>query len=245
MKHCCCLALVLLACLPLSAQAQFESPLPPARLSVTPFVGVRIPTIVRGTETVVAGEETSVLEVREQRAGGPATGLQVEVAALPFLSVIGAVAYSRAGDIDFHAIREEGITEGTMGGPEVWFAKAGISVRLPEPQPDHRRYRSVAFLTVAPALIRESEDWWRLFPGEQTDAVNNWGISLGAEALTAIRPNLALHIGLEDYVTFWNTAERRRRHERYLAEQGTPAQASFSYNPSNVFLARVGITLRR
>ncbi|HEV2130547.1 MAG TPA: tRNA glutamyl-Q(34) synthetase GluQRS, partial [Longimicrobiaceae bacterium] len=39
-------------------------------------------------------------EVREERSGGPATGVQVEVYAYRFLSVVGAVAYSWPGDVN-------------------------------------------------------------------------------------------------------------------------------------------------
>ncbi|HEV2130689.1 MAG TPA: hypothetical protein VGR27_06280, partial [Longimicrobiaceae bacterium] len=95
--RCWLLALTGLLLLPISApaqSAQFGSAVPPARVSITPFAGIRIPTIARGSETITAEDEIVFFEVREERAGGPATGLQIEVQAYRFISVVGAVAYS-------------------------------------------------------------------------------------------------------------------------------------------------------
>ncbi len=247
MKRCWILALAGLTLLPVAApaqSAQFGSAVPPTRVSITPFAGLRVPTIARGGVTITAEDEIIFFEVREERSGGPATGLQAEVHAHRFISVIGAVAYSWPGDVNVAFITDEGIGGGLADGPDVWFAKAGLSFRLPEPQPDRRRYRSVAFVTVAPALIRESADWWQLVEGERTGAVNHFALSVGGEALSALRHNVALHVGLEDFITFWNTGPRRQRQERFFGDPTAPVGVKFNYDPSHIFMARIGLSVR-
>ncbi|HEV2130690.1 MAG TPA: hypothetical protein VGR27_06285 [Longimicrobiaceae bacterium] len=102
----------------------------------------------------------------------------------------------------------------------------------------------MAFVTVAPALIRESADWWQLVEGEETGAVNHFALSLGGEALAPLRGNVALHLGLEDFITFWNTGPRRRRHERFFEDPTAPVGVKFDYDPSHILMARIGLSVR-
>lgn len=241
------LALISVLCaLPVAAQ---ENPrLARSRISITPIVGYRIGQTAEAQITISTSETpfpvTATIE--EVRSGGPFLGGQLEVLLFGPLSLVGSVAYSRPDNVsvigtatDVPGARPDTIT---AAAPDVLLAKAGLSIRLPDPTPDSRSFHPAAFLTIAPGLLRESGVLG--FPG--TSPVNHFALAIGGEAVTKLGADwVALTLGVEDFITFWYPDGRERAEERALAAQGfQDPRVSFSYDPSHIILLRAGLSFR-
>ena len=251
----CALALLGLLALPAAAHAQdrplqaTEPPperLPESRFAVTPFIGVRVP--YQTGNYVVFGESGVQRVIQEERGGGTTVGLNAEARVRGPLSLIAGVAYSG---------REQDVLEVSSGGaetlritsdgPALWFAKAGITYRLPDPIPDNRRFHPSAFITVAPGMVWM--DWDEIDGGNASFSrtTRHFALNLGADAVARIgtRGAWAFTLGVEDYLTFWDTDELRVRDEAFGAlvfEE--PVTIDYDYDTSNIFLLRLGVSYR-
>ncbi|HEX8450535.1 MAG TPA: hypothetical protein VF647_00495 [Longimicrobium sp.] len=217
--------------------------LPHSRWAITPYVGARVPY---NTGTFfVTGANGAELQVEEEREGAPAVGLNADFFFRRVLGFTAGVAYSAAPqDIFTFGTPGDSLPEGRFitDAPSMWFAKAGITARLPDPSPDDRRFHPSAFVTVAPAMI---------FMGEQAgqEATRHFALNLGADATARIgRSGFAFQIGLEDYITFWNTDDFLDRDAaRFGGEprfEGGPVAIDYNYSNANILVARFGISYR-
>ncbi len=217
--------------------------LPHSRFAITPFIGTRVPY---NTGTFfVTGANGVDLRVEEEREGSPAIGVNADVFLRGPLGVTAGVAFSGA--------QQDIFTFGTPGdslpeerfitdSPSMWFAKAGFTARLPDPRPDDRRFHPSAFVTVAPALV---------FVGEHAgqESTRHFALNLGADATARIgRSGFAFQLGLEDYITFWNTERFLERDaSRFGSEprfEGEPVAIDYNYSTANILVARFGISYR-
>ena len=247
MHSCWIVALAAALLVPGTAAAQAFMVLPDSRVALTPFVGYRFPFSIEGTRTLTRFDFIETAAFEEDRRGGAALGAELEVRAFGLFSLVGAFAYSRPGRIEQTIETGDALVTVEADGPQIWFAKAGLLLRLPEPAPDRRRYRPAGFLVVAPALVRESYRTSALFepdpttPEGSSNAIHHPALNFGAAVVTPLgSPNVALSVGFEDYVTFWDTDALA---ERDLAS--TPGlQAEYSYNQSHVFFLRAGLSFR-
>ena len=156
------LALAGLLALPAAAAAQNEGGFaaePPAelvpftRFAITPWVGFRVP-YGSGEYFVLTETGGEQISVDEDRGGGVAVGLDAAYQIRGPLNLVGGVAYSAGDEDKLLVLREDGTEERyESNGPEVWFIKAGLQYRLPDPIPDNRRFHPAAYVTVAPAIV--------------------------------------------------------------------------------------------
>jgi hypothetical protein len=238
------LALAGLLALPAAAAAQDPLPpgqLPPARFSVTPFVGMRVPYST-GNAYLFTGDGRSFV-INEDRGGGALAGVEGEARVRGPLSVLGSLAYSNAGDYDIRLTSGEGEQIPLIGDtPDTWMAKLAVAYRLPEPRPDNRRFHPAGFLSVGPSLVRTN--WADSDLDGSGD--NHWGLNLGVHTATTLgTPRLALNLGIEDYLTFWDT-ERLAAHEATLYGDffEDTAAVDFDYSSSNLVMLRLGLSFR-
>jgi len=135
----------------------------------------------------------------------------------------------------------------TGQGAAYWFAKAGVQVRLADPNPDNRRFHPSALITAAPAIV-----WidWNSVPGF-SDAANrgshHFALNLGADAAARIgrSERWSFTLGVQDYLTFWNT-DRLTARDVAVGEAvlGEPVVIAYDYSNSNIFVLRAGISYR-
>jgi hypothetical protein len=238
------LALAGLLALPAAAAAQDPLPpgqLPPARFSVTPFVGMRVPYST-GDAFLFTGDGRS-FAIDEDRAGGALAGVEAEARVRGPLSVLGSVAYSNAGDYDITLTSSEGERIPLIADtPDTWMAKLALAYRLPEPRPDNRRFHPAGFISAGPSLVRTN--WSESELDGSGD--NHWGLNLGVHTATTLgTPRLALNLGIEDYLTFWDT-DRLAAHEAALYGEffEDTAAVDFHYSTSNLVMLRLGLSFR-
>lgn len=221
-----------------------------ARLSVTPFLGVRAPLVSnRRAAVVVTGRaHPTVVVFDAQQDGGGVAGLEAELRLVGPFAVAGALGFTNPDDM-VTTIRSEGgvVTQTVLQGPSVWFARADLSYELPAPNPDVRPYRPAAYLMLGPALLREDYGDGILSLGNDDDTIDNWAMHVGIKALMPMGSRGAvLYLSFEDYATFWNPRDDdQQRLERLLSlEPGTVLSTGFDYNTTHVLMLNVGLALR-
>jgi hypothetical protein len=244
--------LIVTAALVLSAEpatAQFRDAVPEARVSITPVVGYRFPYNARVDATVFTEHEAISAQFDEERGGGYLAGGEVEVLLAGPLSIFSTVLYAEPAA---NRVVEDGTTPQDFTGPTVWFASMGLKVRLPEPTPDYRRFPFVTSLQIAPGVVREIPRRTRLAPDHPLYVPSPWStidhpaLNVGLRVKTLLgSPNLALHLGLNDYVTFWNAGAVSRQLERAYQEQlGLEVTADYQLPLSHQFQGHLGISFR-
>jgi hypothetical protein len=249
------LALAGLLALPASAAAQNDGGFasePPAglvpytRFAVTPWVGFRVP--YGSGDYFVATESGALFQLDEDRGGGAALGLDAAYRLTGPLNVVAGVGYSDADQNDLTVVDEGGgVSSFQSDGPAVWFVKAGVQYRLPDPIPDNRRFHPAAYITVAPALVFMD---WPEFEGFEGDDVigstRNFALNIGVDAVTNIGSRgLALSFSVEDYLTFLNEDRIRVRDETLLGEFfEEPVVIDYDASTNNILMLRAGVSWR-
>lgn len=250
------LALAGLLVLPAVAHAQNDGSFaaqPPAdlvpysRFAITPWVGVRVG--YGSGDYFAITEAGDQFRLDEARGGGAALGLNAEYQLTGPLNLVAGAAYSAANEDDLNVTP---IGDGTTlsyvsNGPEMWFFKAGVQYRLPDPIPDNRRFHPAAYVTVAPSLVLMDHPE---IEGLDNDDVNgtssHFGLNLGVDAVTNIGSRgLALSVGFEDYLTFWDADRLRLRDEVLvggLVEE--PVIIDYDASTANILMLRLGLSWR-
>jgi hypothetical protein len=249
----CALALVGLLALPVCAAAQTggmpaaepnPQQLPYTRFAVTPFIGARVPYTTGSY--FISTDQGGDYRVEQDREGGYALGVTGEMRFNRALGVIGGLTYSSAAQDIYHFQGENsGVDSLQADGPTYWFAKAGLSWRLPDPVRDDRRFHPSAMVTIAPAIVFTDYGDVTGFP-ELSGSSANFALNVGADAVARLgRGKWAISIGLEDYITFWNEEDMVER-EEFLWSQvtGNETTVDFDYGTSNIFLLKFGVSFR-
>jgi hypothetical protein len=217
---------------------------PYTSFAVTPWLGLRLG---HGSGEYFVFTETTQLRVTEARGGGAAVGLNLEGRITGPLNLVAGLAYTAASQDEITFVSLNG-TEVTFrsDGPAVLFAKAGLQYRIPDPLRDDRRYHPAAYVSVAPAVV--VMDWPRFegFGSEVSGTATNFAINLAFDALTNIGSRgLALSLGLEDYITFWNRGRTRIRDETLIGEfLDGPVTIDYDSRASNLLMLRIGASWR-
>ena len=249
------LALAGLLALPAAAAAQNSGGfaaepapdlVPFTRFAVTPWIGLRVPY---GTsDYFVITESGDQFTLDEDRGGGVAVGLNAQYQISGPLNLVAGAAFS-AGDEDQIEVADlDGNSSRFVSdGAEIWFFKAGVQYRLPDPMPDGRRFHPAAYVTVAPSLVVMD---WPEFEGFDSDDVNgtstHLGLNLGVDAATNLGSRgLTLDFALEDYITFWDEDRVRVRDESLFASFfEEPVVVEYNGLSANILLLRVGVSWR-
>lgn len=249
------LALAGLLALPASAAAQndggFASDpapelVPYTRFSVTPWIGFRVP--YGSGNYFVSTESGTQFQLDEDRGGSAALGLDAAYRVAGPVNVVAGVGYSGSDRNEMTVLDENGnIARFSSAGPEVWFVKAGVQYRLPDPIPDNRRFHPAAYVTVAPAMVFMD---WPEFEGFDAGDVNgstrNFALNIGVDAVTNIGSRgLALAFSVEDYFTFLDEDRIRVRDEALLGSFfEEPVVISYEESTSNILVLRAGLSWR-
>jgi hypothetical protein len=250
------LALAGLLVLPAVAHAQNDGGFaaqPPAelvpfsRFAVTPWIGVRVGY---GSGYYYAITEAGdQYRLDEERGGGGAVGINAEFQLTGPLNLVAGAAYSVANEDRLTFTPVDGTDPITYinNGPEVWFFKAGAQYRLPDPIPDNRRFHPAAYITVAPSLVvMDHPEIEGLDDDDVNGSTRHFGLNLGVDAVTNIGSRgLALSMGFEDYLTFWNEDRMRARDEVLLGGQlEEPVVVDYDGGAANILMLRAGLSWR-
>jgi hypothetical protein len=208
--------------------------LPYAKFAITPFVGVRMPISTGSEFLFLNGSHASTTAVSRERGGGVLGGAEAELRFARHWSVVGSAATSARGNDVITTTTTSGSDTVGVDGERYTFAKLGVSFRIPDPNPDARRFHPGGFIVVAPALVRVS--------GGGQDAVNNFAANVGLAATAPLSSDrrLAFQLGIDDYVTFWNTHKLESRDAAAYSTATVPVVVHYSYNTSNIIVLRVG-----
>lgn len=243
------LALAGLLALPAAAAAQEPVPagqLPSARFAVTPFFGIRVPYST-GDAYLFTPNDGQYL-IGEERGGGPVVGAEVEARVRGPVSLLGSLGFSDAGSTTITLLSPEDGSAIPLraDNPATWMGRLAVAYRLPEPRPDTRRFRPAGYILAGPALVRTDFHDDEGLPGNLSGASNHWGLNLGVHAAATLgSPRLALHFGLEDYLTFWDTDRLAARETAlYGLGFGEGTVVDFDYSASNLILLRAGLSFR-
>ncbi|SOD02064.1 hypothetical protein SAMN05216486_10232 [bacterium JGI 053] len=249
------LALLGLLALPLAAAAQNDRPLlanepppeqlPESKFSITPYIGARVPFNTGATIVTTGGGDQFAL--RWERGGGPMVGVDVAARVHGRFHFVAGGAYS--GRRDDLVMLQSGTTVDSLvaQGPAFWFAKAGVQVRLADPNPDDRRFHPSALITAAPALIWTD---WNDVSGFSADAnrgSHHFALNLGADAAARIghSETWSFTLGLEDFLAFWNTDRLNARDAAVgAAILAEPVTVAYDYSSSNILTLRFGVSYR-
>lgn len=251
------LALAGLLVLPAIAHAQNDdgfavqpSPelVPYTRFAITPWIGMRVGY---GSGDYYATTETGrQFRLGEDRGGGAAMGVNAEYRITGPLNLVAGATYSVANEDEIRVttINSNTTTLFSSNGPEVWFFKAGLQYRLPDPVPDFRRFHPAAYVTVAPSLVvMDHADIDGLDDDDDVNGTSrHFGLNLGVDAVANLGSRgLALSFGLEDYVTFWNRDRVRVRDEVLLGGLFEEAVViDYDAASANILLLRAGLSWR-
>lgn len=174
------------------------------RVMIAPVLGIRGPLLGSRTLAAVAVGDllASRFEWGSARSSGPATGVEVDLRLVGSVGLSAMGLYLGADDVALLTeVNDRVVSEMLLGGPEVWVAAAGLSVRLLDEFP----FAPAGYLVVGPALIRQD------YSGSVFDVtglerrVDSPGMWLGYRALFPIgMSDTALSVVLEDVVPFWS-----------------------------------------
>ena len=218
---------------------------PYSRFAVTPWVGLRV--AYRSGNYFAFTENGTQFQLDEDRGGGAAIGLDAALRVLGPLNVVAGMGYSSADQNELNVLDEDGTLRTFQSdGPEVWFVKAGLQYRLPDPMPDNRRFHPAAYITVAPALV--FMDWpdFEGFEDNVTGSARHFALNVGFDAVTNVGSRgLALSFTIEDYLTFVDEDRVRLRDEALLgAFFEEPVVIDYDESTHNILLLRAGLSWR-
>lgn len=248
------LAMAGLLALPAAAAAQndgaFGSEPPPelvpyTRFAITPWIGFRVP--YGSGNYFVFTESGTQFRLDEDRGGGAAVGLDAALRIAGPVNVVAGVGYSGADQNELNILDEDGnLLTFQSDGPEVWFVKAGVQYRLPDPIPDNRRFHPAAYITVAPALVFMDWPEFEGFDDNVNGNTRNFALNIGFDAVTNIGTRgLALSFTVEDYLTFLDEDRIRVRDETLLGEFfEEPVVIDYDESTNNILVLRAGLSWR-
>lgn len=241
MKRAALVVLALAAAVPATASAQgvvTDEPLWGPRVRLTPFVGVAPGASRIERWTANLGGQVRHDEYDVDLGAGPAAGLGVEIQVVERFAVIGAGYFVSRGDTRVYSrtASEYIIT----GGSDFLMAKLAAALRLREAVSEMQLRRLTATAFAGPAFIREMPDDPR--GGAFDESLSHWAVNFGFDAEVPIGSgSVALQLGAEDFLTFWNSDEIAARAD---AANGNTTESSLDADLSNMFVFRVGLTLR-
>jgi hypothetical protein len=223
---------------------------PQGRFSVTPFIGWRAPVAQDRREVVIVPGHLLPLavEVEARPAGGGVAGVETELRIAGAVGVNAALAFSNPENRILSAETPEGsYTQASFRGPSLWFARAGLSIRLPEPSPDTRAHRPAAYLMLGPGLVREVYGDGPLALPDRNDRLDSWALHMGARAILPIgMPGLFILLAAENYATLWNPndGELARMERAMQLQPGTLLNASLGANRTHLLMFSLGLSIR-
>jgi hypothetical protein len=231
-------AVATLASLPAFGSAQMRSGMDDGwgpKIRATPFVGWSPGFNSSGNLAVLTSGTVQTAQYSFDYAGGPVTGVNLEVRAHERFSGVVSAAWSSRGRITF--LDDDGF-EFEEAGSDFVIAKVAGQMRFREDsEMQLRRLNAAVFL--GPAFFLELPETSAL-SGIDADARTHFGVNFGAEGeLPLANKKFALYGALEDYVIFWNEGSMA---ERFGANLGSGAEVDADH--SNMWVIRLGLSVR-
>ncbi|HEX6560036.1 MAG TPA: hypothetical protein VF021_11255 [Longimicrobiales bacterium] len=243
MKRHCVIALAALMVIPCLARAQSGADWGP-RFRITPFVGI---SPVAHQDGIAFTSSAGVITRRPYRFELDSSlplGVNAEYHVWNRFSIIGEGVWSSRSSATLEDV--QAATIDTVTGTNLWMAKVAAALRLREDNPDMQLNRMNGSIFVGPAYIRDAPKVEFNTPALSQSAVSQFGLNMGADAELPLANNrLALQLGFEDYMIFWDEAGYSTRLQGFF-QQGNPSidGAAIDADNTNVWIARVGVTFR-
>lgn len=230
--------LALLALWPAGAAAQFR-PQAPARLEVTPFVGVRFP------QALVETRSGTTYDFTNTRRTAPVVGMEARLALWGAWGILGGAAY---------AFRTDELTDiQSSGGVDVYsktygsmlFARGDLQYKFPDPDPDNddRLHRASLYIMAGPAFILAMPPSDPGSPSYLTDTYTQIAAHAGLRATGDVPfwPRVGFEIVGEDFVIVTNKNVYEDRLAQFFATNGGSGNAITGHD-RNIFGIRFGLT---
>jgi hypothetical protein len=240
-------ALIAAAVLPASVSAQYgtvpDGPIWGERLRVTPFAGVA-PRVTRNESLSVLLNGTSYdFALSSDLGAGPAVGAEIEYRLYERFSIIGGGLLIARGEV-FETDQSTGEFLARPGS-DFLIAKLGLAVRLREAVSDLQLRNLTATAFAAPAFIREVPGTDLLLPAGAVEAMNSLGVNVGVNASIPLPwQSVAVQLGFEDFMVFWNEGALASRNDAILADAGLLTETRVQADLSHMVLFRAGVTWR-
>ncbi|MGH7457745.1 MAG: hypothetical protein ACREKN_01515 [Longimicrobiaceae bacterium] len=239
----------LLVLAPALGEAQLDRSLPHARFTVTPYLGLRVPYTTQGTELLVSDQDTVFRETRQQYEAAPVAGVSAEFRVRGPFGVTGSFAFSPSRDRHITLVGTDGATsEFRTDGSDLYLWKFGVSLRLPEPSPDTRRFPVAGYISAGPTFVHDSQEV--LFAdGERVGrSVTSPGLALNGEGVLPLGiwdRRLALNFGLDNHVVFWDNDGYSDEDVRIFQDpDGETLVIDYDYRPAYLGVLRLGASFR-
>jgi hypothetical protein len=240
-------ALVAAAVVPSAASAQYrtveDGPIWGERLRVTPFAGVA-PRITRNESlSFLLDGRTYDFALETDLGAGPALGAEIEYRLYERFSVIGGAMLVSRGEV-FETDPSTGEFF-ARSGSDFLVTKLGVAMRLREQVSDLQLRTLTATIFAAPAFIREMPGADALLPAAATQATNMLGANVGVNAaIPTPWQSVALQLGFEDFLLFWNEGALADRNDAIFADAGLLTESSVSAGATHMLVVRAGLTWR-
>lgn len=243
MKRHLVVALAALLVVPRFADAQANEAGWGPKLRITPFVGVS-PSFDQAGEAVVLTTGGAAVHDYELRfASGFGMGLAAEVRLWNRFGIMASGMWSSRGDGELVDFEDEILYE--VDGTNLWVAKAALSMRLREIDPELQLRRLNASIYAGPAIVHDRPKREVFTAPAAGVAKTHLALNLGAEAEMPFSNNkMAFVLGLEDYMIFWDDDDARGRVEGTIQQRTPDVAVLVEPKRSHLWMLRFGLTWR-
>jgi hypothetical protein len=195
---------------------------------------------VEQREMLFAGQARAG-EFERRFASGTAGGAALEVRWIdPFRVTTAAVLVSRGRGLETALASGD---ETDRPGGRFLMARAGVAVRLHEPDAAEQIYPVNMAVFAAPAYVLEIPDR-EAITGKRQGPLGSPGVSFGAEGELPLGDKVGVQFAVEDWVAFWNRDELERRTSAELASAGLDVRSVVYPAASHMWLLRAGFSFR-
>ena len=222
-----------------------DDPAQQPRMRISPWIGW-LPAVTRTEEWVNsngAGTNTFV-DIEYTLDDGYAVGFNVDVRVHGPWNAFGGAMFATRGDSEF-AMRDS--TDAfEINGSRFLALRAGASYVLSQRDSEMALRRLSGSVHVAPFYLREMP---RAEIGFDDSAVfqgsDHFGLSVGATGeLPFATDRLALQVGVDDFITFWNDDALARLPAAFFDDEATGTVSRVESDVSHQWLVRAGISIR-
>lgn len=229
------LAAAACAVLPTSVLAQaslIDRPVGDLRLRVTPYFSYSPSVLRTETRTVIGEAAFERRQVDFDLGSGYGGGLRLEYLFSEPFTVFADGGFVRRGDSRDTDTRRREV------GSDYVMLRAGLGMRLREPESELQLRRLGASVYAAPTLILEMPR-----PDVRRTAASDmtlFGVHFGLEAEVPITPRIAAMAAIDDNFVWWDDTELGRRHASASGATGTTIEVAASH----VWQFRFGLTFK-
>jgi hypothetical protein len=235
-------AMAVIAAIPVAASAQAAAVTnDDVRLRITPYFALATAVTRLESRFLVFGSEAEFYGAEFELGAGYGGGLNIEIAVADPLFVYIDGAFVRRDDSQEYSELEGGTRREV--GSNWLMTRAGLGVRLRDPDDVLQLRRVGGSLFIGPAFIRElpRTDPFR----SHADGMNLFGLNFGLQADVPLwGSGLSLSAALEDNLVWWPDEELGRRNDSVYASVGLDTQTTVSTGATHIVQCRFGLMFR-